>query len=56
LGVAKDPYMVNDPGSITRVLATPPTANSIDPLAIGIVTFDVPFSIEFAVPLAIPVS
>ena len=46
LGVANEPYMVNEPGSITRVLPTPPIANSIDPLLIGIATFDVPLTIS----------
>ena len=45
-GVANDPYMVNDPGSSVIVLATPPTAKSIDPLTVGIATLEFPFTIS----------
>ena len=42
-GVANDPYMVNEPGSMVRVLATPLMANSMDPLGTGMVMLLLPF-------------
>ena len=55
-GVANAPYMVNDPGSITSVLAAPCTANRIAPPGSGILILLLPLTTALLFPAIIPTS